>query len=39
MMIDNDSRPLTETFIKDLHRTLKNGTTDSRQDWFAVGDY
>lgn len=39
MMIDNDSRPITETFIKDLHRTLKNGTTDSRQDWFAVGDY
>ena len=38
-MIDNDSRPITETFIKDLHRTLKNGTTDSRQDWFAVGDY
>ena len=39
MMIDNDSRPITETFIKDLHRTLKNGTTDSRQDWLAVGDY
>ena len=39
MMIDNNSLAITETFIKDLHRTLKNGTTDSRQDWFAVGDY
>ena len=39
MVIDNASRPITETFIKDLHRTLKNGTTDSRQEWFAVGEY
>ena len=39
MVIDNAARPITETFIKDLHQTLKNGTTDSRQDWFAVGDY
>lgn len=29
----------TENFIKELHRILKNGTTDARQDWFAVGDY
>lgn len=39
MVIDNASRSVTEVFIKDLHRTLKNGTTDSRLDWFAVGDY
>jgi Fic family protein len=39
MVIDSASRVLSETFIKRLHATLKNGTTDSRQDWFAVGDY
>ena len=25
--------------IKELHQILKNGTSDSRQGWFAVGDY
>ncbi len=30
---------LTESFIKLLHRTLKNGTADSRKEWFAVGEY
>lgn len=30
---------LTEKFIRLLHLTLKNGTSDSRKDWFAVGDY
>lgn len=39
MIIDNARKPLTESFIKELHRTLKGGTTDARQDWFAVGDY
>lgn len=39
MVIDSASRMPSETFIKRLHATLKNGTTDSRQDWFAVGDY
>lgn len=39
MIIDNAKKPITETFIKELHRTLKSGTTDARQDWFAVGDY
>ena len=38
-MIDSYNRPLSEAFIKDLHHTLKNGTTDSRQEWFAVGEY
>ena len=28
-----------EVFIKELHRTLKGGTSDARKDWFAVGDY
>ena len=30
---------LTEGFIKQLHLTLKNGTSDSRKTWFAVGTY
>lgn len=39
MIINHGKYALTEKFIKDLHRTLKNGTTDSRLNWFAVGDY
>ena len=39
LIIDNAAAPPSETFIKLLHATLKNGTTDSRQDWFAVGEY
>ena len=30
---------LTEKFIKELHLILKSGTSDSRKDWFAIGDY
>lgn len=39
LIIDHAKSALTEKFIKELHYTLKNGTSDSRQDWFAVGDY
>ena len=39
MIIDNAKAALTEKFIKELHLILKNGTSDSRKDWFAVGDY
>lgn len=39
MVIKQANQPLSETFIKQLHRTLKNGTSDSRKDWFAVGEY
>lgn len=39
LVIDNAEQPLTEDFIKLLHRTLKTGTSDSRKDWFAVGEY
>lgn len=39
LIIENAKKPITETFIKELHRILKNGTTDSRYDWFMVGDY
>lgn len=38
-VIDNAAKPLSETFIKQLHLTLKSGTSDSRKDWFVVGDY
>ena len=38
-IIDHAKATLTEKFIKELHLTLKNGTSDSRKDWFAVGDY
>lgn len=39
MIIDNAKRGLTEKLIKELHLTLKSGTSDSRKNWFAVGDY
>ena len=39
MIIDDAKAALTEKFIKELHLVLKNGTNDSRKDWFAVGDY
>ena len=39
LIIDNAKSVLTEKFIKELHLILKNGTSDSRKEWFAVGDY
>lgn len=39
MIIDNARAVLTEKFIKELHLILKSGTSDSRKDRFAVGDY
>ena len=39
MIIDNATYKLTEKFIKELHFTLKFGTSDSRKDWFNVGEY
>lgn len=30
---------LNESFIKELHFLLKSGTSDSRKDWFNVGEY
>ena len=38
-IIDNALKPLSESMIKELHFILKNGTSDSRKDWFNVGDY
>ena len=39
LIIDHAKSTLTEKFIKELHQILKSGTSDSREDWFAVGDY
>ena len=39
IIIESAKAALTEKFIKELHLILKNGTSDSRKDWFAVGDY
>lgn len=38
-IIDNAKKPLTESMIKRLHFILKNGTSDSKKDWFNVGNY
>lgn len=38
-IIDHASRQLNEKMIKELHYLLKQGTSDSRKDWFVVGDY
>lgn len=38
-IIEHANNQLTENMIKNLHYMLKNGTTDSRKDWFAVGEY
>lgn len=39
MIIDNAKSALSEKFIKGLHLILKSGTSDSRLEWFSVGDY
>ena len=38
-IIDTAENRITEKMTKELHRQLKSGTSDSRQSWFAVGDY
>ena len=39
MIIDHVKTELNEKFIKELHFILKSGTSDSKKDWFTVGDY
>lgn len=39
LVISDYNKRLSEAFIKELHRVLKTGTSDSRKSWFAVGDY
>lgn len=38
-VIDGAKSKLSESYIKQLHGTLKTGTTDSQKSWFRVGDY
>lgn len=39
IVIESAGAALTERYVKTLHAQLKSGTSDSRKDWFAVGDY
>ncbi len=39
LIIDRAEEKLSEPFIKELHRILKAGTSDSRKSWFNVGEY
>lgn len=38
-ILEQATKPLSEKIIKQLHAYLKSGTSDSRKDWFVVGDY
>ena len=38
-IIDHAEEKLSESLIKQLHLILKTGTSDSKKDWFNVGDY
>lgn len=38
-IIDHAQDKLTEGMIKEIHRILKTGTSDSRKSWFNVGEY
>ncbi len=39
LIIDKARAALSENFIRRLHLILKTGTSDARQEWFAVGNY
>jgi Fic family protein len=39
LIIDKAKSNLTESLIKELHYLLKSGTSDSRKNWFKVGEY
>lgn len=38
-MLDVADKKLTEKMIKEFHKILKDGTSDSRVEWFNVGEY
>ena len=37
-MLDVADKKLTETMIKEFHKILKDGTSDSRVEWFSIGE-
>lgn len=39
LVIDRAEEKLSDAVIKEIHRILKTGTSDSRKSWFNVGDY
>lgn len=39
LIIEQAHTQVSEKLIKQLHFILKSGTSDSREAWFAVGDY
>jgi Fic family protein len=39
LIIDRAEERLSEGLIKELHAMLKQGTSDSRKEWFMIGDY
>ena len=39
LVIDRAQEKLTESLVKELHMILKSGTSDSRKEWFVVGEY
>ena len=39
LIIDRAKERITESLIKELHAILKSGTSNSRKEWFAVGEY
>ena len=39
LIVDKAGEKLTESLVKELHLLLKQGTSDSCKEWFAVGDY
>lgn len=38
-MIEHAHLQMSEKLIRQMHRILKSGTSDSRRDWFTVGGY
>ncbi len=38
-LLDTIEKPLSNDIIKEFHRILKTGTSDSTKEWFRVGDW
>lgn len=38
-MLETAEQELTEQVIKEFHRLIKSNTSDSRKEWFHVGEY
>lgn len=38
-MLDVADKELTENMIKEFHKILKEGTSNSKKSWFVIGDY